>query len=566
MNKIFGLSKPTLLSSYLFFLAPFTAWLAFSTQASLFELELFSLGGSVFSFIFISDFIRIRFSSLIAIISRIVLIFGDYYIKEDPFYTRFFWIVLIFVFSMNLLIFIPSLPALLLGWDGLGISSFALIIYYQNSKSLGAGVHTLLLNRIGDVLILLTFGLIVALGHWNILALWSTTFNTSLVILITITAITKRAQVPFSSWLPAAIAAPTPVRALVHSSTLVTAGIFLLIRFNPYLAQFDLFSNTLMFTAVLTSLLGGWRATYEYDLKKIIALSTLRQLGVIIFSLSLGFAYLTLFHLYTHALFKSILFICAGHILHTSWNNQDIRNLGNAYYQLPITTIILNLGNLCLIGAPFLRGFYSKDAILEKMLSGNFNLTMVLLILLATAFTAKYSIRLSLYSLWSGKKQIFGASESPWQLAAALSALATLALIGGKVIAVLLIFNREFIFLPLIVKFLVIFVVIFGTLLALTQSFSLKSTLAMKAFFPSAIWFLPTLITSPPIRNTLNFSRRVLNSFESGWVEPMRKSRLILAFSYPLGSFGLVQESVITKALTFSAFAILISLPLFFFS
>lgn len=220
-----------------------------------------------------------------------------------------------------------------------------------------------------------------------------------LITIITIAAITKRAQVPFSSWLPAAIAAPTPVRALVHSSTLVTAGIFLLIRFRPFLIQFNIFSNILIFVAVITSLLGGWGATYETDLKKIIALSTLSQLGVIIFSLSLGYTYLTLFHLYTHALFKSILFICAGHILHTSWHNQDIRNLGNSVYNLPFTTIIFNLGNICLIGIPFISGFYSKDSILEQILCGNFNIIIILLILFATAFTAKYSFRLRIISL-----------------------------------------------------------------------------------------------------------------------------------------------------------------------
>lgn len=216
---------------------------------------------------------------------------------------------------------------------------------------------------------------------------------------ITVAAITKRAQIPFSSWLPAAMAAPTPVSALVHSSTLVTAGVFLIIRFFPFLREISGFKSGLLFVSVLTLLIAGIGANYENDLKKIIALSTLRQLGVIIIRLGLGMPYLALFHLYTHALFKALLFLCAGMFIHNRSNTQDIRHIGLLFSQAPLTTTCMNIANLSLCGAPFLSGFYSKDLILELSLSDPTRFLMVLLIFLATGMTAAYSFRLSFCSL-----------------------------------------------------------------------------------------------------------------------------------------------------------------------
>ena len=175
---------------------------------------------------------------------------------------------------------------------------------------------------------------------------------------------TKRAQIPFSAWLPAAIAAPTPVSALVHSSTLVTAGVYLLIRFRAALA--GTFTQTvLLLLAGLTIFMAGLGANFETDLKKIIALSTLRQLGVIMRILALGWADLAFFHLLAHALFKALLFICAGSIIHRAGDYQDIRMIGGLVNYIPLSVISINLANLALCGTPFLAGFYSKDLILE---------------------------------------------------------------------------------------------------------------------------------------------------------------------------------------------------------
>jgi len=216
--------------------------------------------------------------------------------------------------------------------------------------------------------------------------------------LIVLAAITKSAQIPFSAWLPAAMAAPTPVSALVHSSTLVTAGVYLLIRFSPALES----SNSrliLLLLSRLTIFMAGLGANFEYDLKKIIALSTLRQLGVIIRILCLGYSELAFFHLLAHALFKALLFICAGSVIHRVKDYQDIRIIGGLVYHIPLTRMCINLANLALCGTPFLAGFYSKDIILEVAFISSINLVIFILYALATGLTVCYTMRLVYYTL-----------------------------------------------------------------------------------------------------------------------------------------------------------------------
>jgi NADH-ubiquinone oxidoreductase chain 5 len=193
--------------------------------------------------------------------------------------------------------------------------------------------------------------------------------------------------------LPAAIAAPTPVSALVHSSTLVTAGVYLLIRFN-FLFLNTFISKFLLLISGLTIFIAGLGANFEFDLKKIIALSTLRQLGLIIRTLSLGFYKLAFFHLLTHALFKALLFMCAGAIIHNMKNSQDIRDMGALINFMPFIVACFNVANLALCGFPFLAGFYSKDLILEIVLLSNINFFSFFLFFFSTGLTVSYSFRL----------------------------------------------------------------------------------------------------------------------------------------------------------------------------
>nr|YP_009232218.1 NADH dehydrogenase subunit 5 [Buccinum pemphigus]AMA20985.1 NADH dehydrogenase subunit 5 [Buccinum pemphigus] len=488
------------------------------------EWSIFQMSSCAMTFMFILDPISLSFSNVVCLISGCVMLFSSSYMSHDPFLKRFVWLVMLFVLSMNLLVFIPSLPALLLGWDGLGIVSFALVIYYQNMKSLGAGMITILANRIGDVMILISIGLLVLQGHWSIVSMWDFYLTSWVALTITLAAMTKSAQIPFSSWLPAAMAAPTPVSALVHSSTLVTAGIFLIIRFFPFLDSISGFKSGLLFISVLTLLMAGIGANYENDLKKIIALSTLSQLGVMMMSLGLGMPYLALFHLYTHALFKALLFLCAGMFIHNSSNTQDIRHMGMLFSQAPLTTACMNIANLSLCGAPFLSGFYSKDLILELSLSNPTNFLMILLIFLATGMTAAYSFRLSFCSLWGSIKS--GSYHEKQELDPyvnwATTILALAALVAGLAFQnIFLDFNPVPFILPFHLKMLTMFVILLGLFIAFIAwdtDYSNKFMTKTKFFF-STMWFLAPISTQPLTKFSMLLGTNIMKSIDMGWLE-----------------------------------------------
>lgn len=255
----------------------------------------------------------------------------------------------------------------------MGLISYCLVIYYPTKKSRSAGILTVLRNRVGDICILFLIGWFAVTGDSNFFCWGQVSSPLSDLEVISLTvilaAITKRAQIPFSAWLPAAIAAPTPVSALVHSSTLVTAGVYLLIRFSPLLRNFR---NTLLLSiSCLTIFISGLVAFFEHDLKKVIALSTLSQLGVMIFAISVHLPEVAFFHMLTHALFKALLFLSAGAIIHGACDFQDLRLYGSLVLNFPLVGVCLNLANLSLCGLPFLAGFYSKDMIVELAAQGS---------------------------------------------------------------------------------------------------------------------------------------------------------------------------------------------------
>ena len=509
---------------YTFALTLLTIFFITKDICILYDWNIAGLRSCPINFTLILDPIRLSFRNLVCFISGCVIIFSSRYISHDPFIKRFTWLVILFVISMNLLIFIPRLPALLLGWDGLGIVSFALVIYYQNMKSLAAGMLTVLANRIGDVMILISIGLLVLQGHWTITLMWDFHLSAWVVMTILLAAITKSAQIPFSAWLPAAIAAPTPVSALVHSSTLVTAGVFLLIRFYPFLSLYQGFKTSLLFISVMTLLLAGAGANYENDLKKIIALSTLSQLGVIIISLAIGIPYLALFHLYTHALFKALLFLCAGAIIHNRSNWQDVRSIGIIFSQLPLTTRCLNVANLSLCGAPFLRGFYSKDLILEISLLQPTRTVIVFLIFIATGITTAYSLRLSFCSLWGTVKgnSFHAKQEKDNYINASTLLLSLAAVVAGFLLQVIFLeFNPQPFILPLEHKGLTILVVVSGLFLARIlwdSQFTLKRV-SKGTYFLSSIWFLALISAQPLTKISMNLGTSLIKSIDQGWLE-----------------------------------------------
>nr|YP_002727977.1 NADH dehydrogenase subunit 5 [Pyramidella dolabrata]AAR21556.2 NADH dehydrogenase subunit 5 [Pyramidella dolabrata] len=484
----------------------------------LFEFELLKLGSLPVGFTIIVDKISLAFSFVVTMISGCVFMFACEYMKEDKYFWRFIWILLSFVISMNLLIFSGSVFFLLLGWDGLGISSFALIIYYQSSESLSGGFQTLLANRVGDAIIVTSTMLLALYGQFTYLFMEN--FMWPLVFMLCVAAMTKSAQYPFSSWLPAAMAAPTPVSALVHSSTLVTAGIYLIIRLCYNLELSSSSKSLLVLAGAVTCLLGGWAATFENDLKKIIALSTLSQLGVMTFCLGMGFPVLALFHLFTHALFKALLFLAAGTILMSSFGTQDIRLLGSTSISMPLVVVIFNVTSLCLIGAPSLSAFYSKHLILELMLFHPMSVLSAFTMLVATAFTAKYVFRVMKAVSWSHPVMTNTAAVSLFKVDCSLFILSLGAISSGKFFSILEMSVNEVVLMPSFSGSLLNFVVVLGAVSGLILVAAEKTSYFLSTLF----WLTPLFIGSSKILAKCN---EKMASLDYGWLEPSMKVKLV---------------------------------------
>nr|YP_010954843.1 NADH dehydrogenase subunit 5 [Hemisodorcus sinensis]WMW30228.1 NADH dehydrogenase subunit 5 [Hemisodorcus sinensis] len=365
------------------------------------EIEMVSVNSCSVVMSILLDWMSLLFASFVLFISSMVIFYSHEYMEGDLMINRFIMLVVMFVISMLLLIFSPNLISILLGWDGLGLVSYCLVIYYQNVKSFNAGMLTALTNRLGDVAFLMSIAWMLNFGSWNYLFFLDFMLNSIemqiIMFLMLLAGMTKSAQIPFSSWLPAAMAAPTPVSSLVHSSTLVTAGVYLLIRFNFCMG--DSVKIILLFVASLTMFMAGLGASYEFDLKKIIALSTLSQLGLMMSILAMGGYVLAFYHLLTHALFKALLFMCAGAMIHGLGNCQDIRFMGGMISQMPLTCVFFVICNMSLCGLPFLSGFYSKDLILEFVSMDNLGVYTYMIYYVSTGLTVAYTFRLIYYVL-----------------------------------------------------------------------------------------------------------------------------------------------------------------------
>nr|AMW68041.1 NADH dehydrogenase subunit 5 [Climacia areolaris] len=493
------------------------------------EWELLSLNSTMIVMTILLDWMSLMFMSFVLFISSMVIYYSNEYMSGDYNLYRFIMLVLMFVLSMMFLIISPNLISILLGWDGLGLVSYLLVIYYQNVKSYNAGMLTALSNRIGDVTLLMAIAWMLNYGSWNYIyyldCMKSNWEMQVIILMVVIAAMTKSAQIPFSSWLPAAMAAPTPVSALVHSSTLVTAGVYLLIRFNELLMASFLSKFLLLFSG-LTMFMAGLGANFEYDLKKIIALSTLSQLGLMMSILSMGYMKLAFFHLLTHALFKALLFMCAGSIIHNMKNYQDIRYMGMLMMNMPLTTTFLNIANMALCGMPFLAGFYSKDLILEISSMSYINMFSYLLFYLSTGLTVSYSIRLVYYSLLNNlnSSSLMNLNDSGYIMLKGMISLVILTLMGGSMLNWLII-SPSMIYLPMVLKLMVYLVIILGAWMGL-EIYNIS--MLMKSYylkfynmnlFMGNMWYMPLLSVMGLNQYILKIGWNYIKYLDQGWSE-----------------------------------------------
>lgn len=401
-------------------------------------------------FEFLFDSLSCVMTLVVTWVSFLIHVYSVGYMQEDKSYSRYFTYLNIFVFFMLVLVLGNNFPLMFIGWEGVGLASYLLIgFWYDDTAKATAGRKAFIVNRIGDFgFILGIFLIFFVFGSVNYQEVFKKALDpefmsaipgvvvTTIALLLFVGAVGKSAQFPLYVWLPDAMAGPTPVSALIHAATMVTAGVYMTARCNVFYSQSPTAQAFVVSVAAFTAFIAATIAVTQNDIKKILAYSTVSQLGYMFMGVGCGAYAAGMFHLVTHAFFKALLFLGAGSVIHALGGEQDIRRMGGLRKFLPITFITFLIGTLAISGVPLLSGFFSKDEILSALYERGYTIHW-LIGLITAILTAFYMMRLYLLT-FEGKTRMseevkHHIHESPYSMAIPLLILALLSLIGGYI-------------------------------------------------------------------------------------------------------------------------------------
>ncbi|MEY4014525.1 MAG: NADH-quinone oxidoreductase subunit [Pseudomonadota bacterium] len=414
-------------------------------------------GGITMEVGFLIDSLSASMMVVVTFVSLMVHIYTIGYMEEDEGYQRFFSYISLFTFAMLMLVMSNNFLQLFFGWEAVGLVSYLLIgFWYKKPTAIHANLKAFLVNRVGDFGFILGIGLVLAvtgslsyeaafkaapeMGAMTLELIPGETWPYLAVacICLFIGAMGKSAQFPLHVWLPDSMEGPTPISALIHAATMVTAGIFMVARMSPLFELSDIALSFVMIVGSITALFMGILGIVQNDIKRVVAYSTLSQLGYMTVALGASAYSVAVFHLITHAFFKALLFLAAGSVIIGMHHQQDMRHMGGLWKKMPITYVVSLLGSLALIGAPFFSGFYSKDMIIEAVKASNLLAAeAIYYMLLAGVFiTAFYSFRM-FFLVFHGQARYDAhhhePHESPWVVTGPLIALAIPSVVLGAI-------------------------------------------------------------------------------------------------------------------------------------
>ena len=539
--------------SFLISLLLFWDGFVYNSLTYLYPFTWFDLGILSCKFSFQFDNVVNSMLILVLGVSFLVHLYSTSYMNGDPHLPRFMAYLSLFTFFMVVLVISSNLVQLFIGWEGVGLCSYLLInFWFTRIQANKSAIKAMVLNKIGDIGVLLALALLWKLsGSLQYTSLFSVTnlINNLYIqelcsFLLILGVIGKSAQIGLHTWLPDAMEGPTPVSALIHAATMVTAGVFLIIRLSPLFESTPSINIVIVLLGSITAFFSSTIGLTQNDFKKVIAYSTCSQLGYMVMICGFSQYNLGLFHLVNHGFFKALLFLSAGSIIHSIIDEQDLRKAGGVVISLPFTYSCMLIGSLSLMGLPFLTGFYSKDLIIE-MIYGSHLLSFALWLGIISAFiTAFYSFRLLYYTFFS-EGQGFAKStkdihENDWSLLIPLFLLGLLSILVGYFLQNFILTDQFPIILPNVTKFSALIVSLIGSMLALFLGLiTLKLWTVIRISnwqrwysFTNGAWFFDKIISnyiiSPFFKLGFNVFYKILDNQLLEWLGPTISSNVVV--------------------------------------